>query len=924
VARETRTFLAADIEGSTRRWTDDEAAMSAALSRFDAAVSRAVAEGGGDLFKHTGDGFFAAFPDPAAAIAAALAVQRDVDLPTRMAVATGAAEHRDDDWFGTILSRTARLMDAGSGGQVLVGEATANLARTMLPDGAGLRSLGAHRFRDLHEPYEVFQLVHPDLPDDFPPIRSLEAFPNNLPVQMTSFVGRSAEVEAVLGLLEGSRLVTLTGVGGVGKTRLALAVAAATLDRFPGGAWFVELAPVVDPSLIATETMTAMGAVADGREPTQIVIARCAEPTLLLLDNCEHLIDDVAKFAENILRGAPDAVVLATSREGLGVVGETLYRVPSLRGDQGLEDAVDLFASRARQVSPDFVVDESNRAAVEQICRRLDGIPLAIELATARLRVLDPAGIAERLDDRFRFLTGGARTALPRQRTLAATMDWSYDLLSEKEQAMLQRLAVFAGTFSLEAAEAVCADDEIADFEVIDVVDRLVAASLVTLGERGRFRMLETVRQYAVDKLAASGEMTEWRRRHAGYFAGLAGGVDAGLLGPEADRVLRNLISDHDNFRLAMTFALESGNSELAGTVADGLYRFWQSTNNWAEAREWYQRVWDGLSDGPLKGWVANDMALCLLHLGYELDEGRRWVSEFDRLVPEPVGSPMKRVQWHVVRGNVLSWGDDLVAAYEAFLEAVDLAEREAPEYTVPMWMATFVGSLLATPRRFDDVLQGVERLIDRSDQDEHLAVAYSLLALGASSRGDWASVRSALEGLARHLPDVPNQATAPYHAISAELAVLDGDLDAGRSSLAELRKELEDDLNWSINAFELGARIELRDGNPAAALRGLEAGLADVPAYQVINAVPATARALAETGEHASVAALLASADAYVERWGLQVFPWHRPDVEIAKAAAEGVEPDASVFRFEVEHREETRRALLAAVRRALANLDG
>lgn len=919
MARETRTFLAADIVGSTQRWAADESAMSAALSEFDTAVSRAVADGGGDLFKHTGDGFFAAFADPIAATSTAIAIQRAIDLPTRMAVATGTAELRANDWFGTILSRTARLMDAGSGGQVLVGEATANLVQATLPEGTGLRSLGVHRFRDLHEPYEVFQLLHPNLAVDFPPIRSLESFPNNLPVQMTSFIGRDHEIDTLARMLEEARLVTLTGVGGVGKTRLSLAAAASILDRFPGGAWLVELAALAEPGLIGTETMSAMGASPDGRDPVDIVIGRCHEPTLIVLDNCEHLIDDVAKFTENVLRGAPEASVLATSREALGVMGEAVYRVPSLRGEGGLEDAVDLFASRARLVDRDFAVTNSNRAAVEQICRRLDGIPLAIELATARLRVLDPAGIAERLDDRFRLLTGGSRTALERHRTLAATMDWSYDLLSDKEQALLRRLAVFAGGFDLSATELVCTGEGIEDFEVLDILDRLVAASLVTPDADRRFRMLETVRQYAAEKLLASGEVSVWRDRHANHFEGIATTVTEALLGPTADALMERLIADHDNFRLAMTYSLEIGYPDRAGWIADGLFRFWQSLDNWSEAYEWARRVVDEVTDGTLRGYLAFDLAVCSDNLARSA-EGERWHALAMELVPEPTGSPVRRARWHVSIGNRLFYDETQGEAYRAFLAAAAIARASVPDYRVPIWMAVRVGSGLEDPAGYGAVVAELEAVTEVSDQAEHLVMAWSLVTLGRARLGDADGAAAAHREHGRYLPEGRQSVTATqFHAVEVWAALGAGARDRAREAMAQLRRSVEASPVWRFAVDDLEVRLALADGDVRTALRLARRTIMEQrPAGRLVGPAMA-ALALAAAGDAESAGGILAGVEAERLALGIRPNPWDHEAIEreFARLTEAGFADDP--WPMDPEHREQTLGRLRLAIDRAL-----
>jgi predicted ATPase/class 3 adenylate cyclase len=488
------TFLFTDIEGSTRLWEADADAMRASLARHDEILATACVDG--DLFKHTGDGVCAAFDAPTAALRAAAAAQRALaDEPwatadpirVRMGVHTGEAEYRDGDYFGVALNRTARLMDAAHGGQVVVSASTGALVDPAA-DGVALRDLGEHRFKDLRERERVFEMGIDGLERAFPPLRSLETYATNLPVQLTSFVGRSAELAEVSALLGESRLVTLTGVGGVGKTRLAVQAAAETIDHYPDGVWLVELAPITDPGLVLGQAAAALGVREEpGRPLEDVLVDRLHDRTLLVvLDNCEHLIDEAAKLAERLLRAVPGLTLLATSREGLGIGGERLWQVPSLTRQGAQADAMSLFVERARMVRPGFRLDADTTDTVAAICARLDGIPLAIELAAARLRVFTVTQVAERLGDRFRLLTGGSRTALPRQRTLEATMDWSYDLLAEREQTLLRRLSVFAGGFTFDAAEEVCGGDPLDRAEVLDLLTHLIDTSLVTVDDTPR------------------------------------------------------------------------------------------------------------------------------------------------------------------------------------------------------------------------------------------------------------------------------------------------------------------------------------------------------------------------------------------------------------------------------------------------------
>jgi predicted ATPase/class 3 adenylate cyclase len=557
----TFTFLFTDIESSTQQWEADAEAMSAALAHHDDVVRSAVAAAGGDIFKHTGDGICAVFPSAAAGVAGAFAAQQGLTggpLRVRMAVHTGAAETRGGDFFGPTLNRAARMMDAAWGGQLLVSAAAAQLAGEILPAGADLIDLGEHHLADLARVERIFQVRGPGLDPAFPPLRTVSARRHNLPVALTRFVGREDELTRLAALLKESRLISVVGVGGAGKTRLATEAAARALPDFPDGVFIAELAAVVDPNQVAASVASALGALLGGAERLDEKLAAYLERrrTLLVLDNCEHAIEAAATLAETIVRTAGHVVVLATSREPLGVPGEAVWRIPPLGG----ADALDLLCDRARGAQPDFTPSHTDTPALERICARLDGLPLAIELAAARLHLLSAAEIAARLDDRFRLLTGGARTAVDRHRTLRATIDWGYDLLGLSSQTLLRRLSVFSGGFDLPAAEAVGGPD------ALDLLGGLVDRSWVAVDAPGpgprRYHMIETIRQYASEKLAEAGEAIEARQAHGDHFLALA---------REGDRFIRHDLSwmraartDLDNFRTAIEWA----ESRLDGAAA--------------------------------------------------------------------------------------------------------------------------------------------------------------------------------------------------------------------------------------------------------------------------------------------------------------------------------------------------------------------
>jgi predicted ATPase len=542
------------------------------------------------------------------------------------------------------LNRIARILQAGHGGQILLSQATQELVRDLLPVGVSLQDLGEQRLRDLVRPERLFQAVAPGLPADFPSLRSPATFRHNLPQPLTSFIGRERELAEAAQLLETGRLVTLTGAGGCGKTRLSLQVAAGLLEQFRDGIWFVELAALTDPALLHQTVATVLGLREEsGRSLEALLLDYLREKRLLLvLDNCEHLLIACAQLADTLLRACPGLQILASSREGLGVSGEQTYRVPSLSvpesrplllPEQLLQfEAVQLFADRAALSQPSFTLTPANAPAVTRICHRLDGIPLAIELAAARVKALPLEQIAARLDDRFRLLTGGSRTALPRQQTLRALIDWSYDLLTEPERTLLRRLSVFAGGWDLEAAEAVCAGDGMEEWEVLDRLTALVEKSLVLaeeapLSSQGRtgggfdgfrYRLLETVRQYGRDRLLEMGEEEALRRRHRDWFLALAERAEPEIRGPAQVEWMERLEREHDNLRAALTGCLEGGRGEgEAGLrLAGALTLFWYRQNSMTEGWQWLKRALDLGARGPVRVKVVYGLSILAFTVG--------------------------------------------------------------------------------------------------------------------------------------------------------------------------------------------------------------------------------------------------------------------------------------------------------------------
>ena len=567
----TVTFLFSDIEGSTQHWERDPEGMARSLADHDEIFRNAIADHQGQVVKTTGDGVHAVFADAGDAVAGAIAAQLAMDraavdaepLLVRIGLHTGSAELREGDYYGPALNRAARIMAAGHGGQILCSQATADLVRDLPTSGASLADLGEHHLRDLGRPERIYQVGHPDLADSFPPLRSLDRYRTNLTAQASAFVGREAELQRVATALDESVIVTLTGVGGVGKTRLALQAAAEALPRFPGGVWVVELTTVGDPSELDEAVAAGLAiAAAPGRTVRSAVIEYLRDRDLfLVLDNCEHLVGAVAELVEALTDGCPRLRVLATSREGLAVTGERLLAVPPLglpvgdsEADVAASDAGGLFVERAHAVSDSFRLDPTNAAVVASLARRLDGIPLAIELAAARVRSMAPADILGHLDQRFRLLTGGRRTALSRQQTLRGAIDWSYDLLDEPSRVLLRRLGVFVGTFDLDAIEQICCGEAIYALDAPDLVQGLVERSLLvadTTRAPARYRFLETIRDYALNRLEEADEREEYGRRHALHFVAFASKAGRGVRSPEEVRWSDRLEDDLENVRAA-------------------------------------------------------------------------------------------------------------------------------------------------------------------------------------------------------------------------------------------------------------------------------------------------------------------------------------------------------------------------------------
>jgi predicted ATPase/class 3 adenylate cyclase len=613
----TVTFVFTDIEGSTRLLTSLGDSYADVLEEHRKLVRASVGEAGGQEFGTEGDAFFLVFSSAPAALRAAVDIQRRLaqnqggggqPLRIRVGVHTGEGVLREGDYVGIDVHRAARIAAAGHGGQILLSDPTRTLVEHDLPDGTTLRDLGEHRLKDLEHPERIHQADVSGLPTSFPPLKTLDRPAGNLPVQLTSFIGRQRELEQARSSLAGTRLLTLTGPGGTGKTRLSVQLASLVQDEFDDGAWFVALAPVTDPGLVPeviAETLGLAEVRGESRRPLQRVIDHLRDRDILLvLDNFEQVLP-AADVAAELLRAAPGVKVVVTTRAALRVSGEQEFPVPPL----GLPDprhlpdlaslsqyeAVALFIDRATSVKPGFAVTNQNAPAVAEITARLDGLPLAIELAAARSRLLSPQAMLARLGDRLALLSSGRRDLPARQQTLRQAIAWSHDLLSEPERAMFARLAVFMGGWTLDEAEAVCGPADDVGMDVLDGLESLVDKSLVRTqeGDEGeqRFGMLETIREFAVEQLEGGGEADAFRRRHADVYLGLGERAEPELTRRDSKRWLDRLEPEHDNFRAALEWAIGGGEARLGLSLVSTLWRFWQMRGHLHEGRMWSERA---------------------------------------------------------------------------------------------------------------------------------------------------------------------------------------------------------------------------------------------------------------------------------------------------------------------------------------------
>jgi len=885
LASGTVTFLFTDVEGSTRLLERYPEAYRSAIARHHTILREAVEQNHGSLFETVGDAVYAAFGTPGDAVLAALRAQRDLHgaawgalgpLRVRMALHTGEVERQGHHYFGAALYRCGRLMNAAHGGQVLLSTATVELVRDALPAAAGLRDLGEHRLRDVTRPEHIFQLTAPGVPVDFPPLRTLGSFPNNLPVQPTPFIGRTREIATARGLLQHpeTRLLTLTGPGGVGKTRLGLQLAADVLREFPNGAFFVDLAPVISPDLVIPIVARTLSVKETVNRPDFDTLKEYLRDRhlLLVLDNFEHVLPSAAQVAE-LLALCPGLRVLVTSREALHLRGERQYAVPPLAlpdrsraqaADQvtGYE-AIQLFIERAQAVQPDFAVSDRNAHAIAEICHRLDGLPLCIELAAARVNVFTPETLLARLEHRLAVLTSGPRDVPARQQTLRQAIGWSYDLLTPGEQTLYRRLAVFVGGCTLTAAEEVVqGGGSDTSLDVVNGMASLVDKSLLRREERAgelRFRMLETLREYALERLTASEEADRLQRVHADYYLGFAEQAESGLLGGLATRPgpseprwrqvewLDRLQEDHDNMRAALSWFLRCGPADHGLRLGGALRLFWRSRGNPTEGREWMSALLalpaaQNRSRGRAKalftaGGFANQQ-------GDYVEARARFEESLD--IYRDLGN-IHGIGWVLVALGVLTrYEGNHVGARSLLEESLRLMEQAGDIET----MAASLGNLGLIARDLGDA-DVAEAHLDKSlalwcKLGDRVGIGWVLggLAMVARARGKFevASARTE-ESLAawRELGDRQN--TANVLSTAARLARDLGEFALARARLAESVEIFKDlgDRRGVAFALEGFAGLAADEGQPlrahclaaAAAMLRRIIGAAPPPAWR-------------------------------------------------------------------------------------------
>ncbi len=889
------TFLFTDVEGSTRMWEDHPDVMDVALVRHDKLLRRAVEDGGGVVFKTVGDAFCAAFATTSGCVGAAAAAQvalqaepwpREAPIRVRMAIHTGECTRRDDDYFGPAVNRVARLMAIGHGGQVLLSASARSATGDVVPAGLWLRDLGEHRLKDLDRPEQVFQLCGAVMDDVTRPLRSIERPKHNLPAQLTTFVGRESEARGVHELLERQRLVTVTGAGGCGKTRLALRVAEEELGNSRDGVWLVELASVQNPELVAVAIAAALDVRTEGAQDVlrELTMALRNRDLLVVIDNCEHLLDACGVLVHQVLRSCPNVTVLATSREPLGIEGESVYWLQSLTtpAPDTLDptqvaafESVQLLVDRMRSHQPRFGVDGTNAATIADICRRLDGIPLAIELVAARADALTLDELRDRLDARFSLLSRGARSALPRQRTLRALIDWSYGLLSTDEQRTLSRCAVFAGSFDMKAAEAVCGREPIRMSDVLDHLTALTAKNLIqsdgTSG-RSRFRLLETIRQYAQERLHSDQDETELTHlAHRDHYVELAEHTEPEFFGPRQREAFERLTLELDNFRAALTWSSEQrGRSEGGLRLVGALAQLWFARGLYREGLDHAQQLLSiATAPSPIRAkalWSAGVQATLL---GEEDTAGTLLREALDLAREASDRSLIARALDFL--GLLAFFRNDLPLARRFLEESIDEARAIDDRWCLADALGT-LGSILPLVGQLERAgSASAEALsIARHANDEQgTRMALFGIALTASREGDLETLRDAAEEGLEICRSIGDSWFISYFLwLLATASVQGGDLERARQeadeSLAVARRVGGPLL--IVCALEAVASVDRAEGDTGSATAALEEAhnigrKGGVPGAYQSSVTRTLAELAAEAGDVEEAATLLREA---------------------------------------------------------------
>jgi predicted ATPase/DNA-binding CsgD family transcriptional regulator len=909
------------------------------MARHEDVVTEAVDTNGGVRPREQGEGdsVVAVFTRASDAVAAAVDIQRALaqekwstaePLRVRMAVHTGEADLRDDrNYGGEAIIRAARMRALAHGGQVLVSSVTADVVADRLPAGAELADLGVHRLKAMGRPQRVYQLHHPELTCTFPALRSLDMAKATVPVVLTSFVGRTDELAEGRALLSdvATRLVTLVGPGGCGKTRLAATLAGEQGDELDGGVWWVDLAPLTDAATVADAVMAVLG-IGDtgGRTPLDRLAQYLAgRRALLVLDNCEHVLAGTRDLAAVLLHACPELTVMATSREPLGLAGETVWQVPTLDHD----DAVRLFVDRATKARPNFTLDETRAATVDAICERLDGIPLAVELAAARARMLTPERILAGIDDRFHLLTGGAASDAPRQQSLRASVEWSHDLLTEPEQAVLRRLSVFAGGFTLDAAEQVAPGGDVDAFEVLDLLGRLVDRSLVAVDD-DRYHLLETIRAFAATRLANAGEEDEVRARHLALLVDLAETAGTAIERTSDLDSLARLEDEHDNVRAALTWALDSGGDRNRGAaLATALIPFWSAHGHYWEALLWLSKAAevDG-ADGRARArarWGLGHLRL----LGMQVENGYGYLDAEQALTHAresgDAGVAARALTDLAFIETVLAGGQTTERYDEALGSARQAGDEWAEGYL--LLANAFVKALFTD--RHEDVgpfVDQIRALAGRLGNSFGLVTADGLEAMGRVRRGELEDARPGLESQLTAARQHGDPFIETYAAMGlAHLELSEGRMDAARILLGDSRVRLSHSARGRMEGMDLMlAAVSLAEGN-ADAVVGMcdewgptvdQLGVAYLSALRLVL----LGRALVETGDLARAHSTIDLAAGVAELAGN---PWLQTGALQQKAvllrardepgSAEDVAHEALALAREHEFRPDVARAL-------------